>query len=151
MEGGEDGCNSLRPPDVAATTQTITVDVISLDDYLLKASESRIDFVKLDVEGGERDVLRGASDLLGGPSRPVFLVEVQDIRTRPWGYPAFEVVRLMDQADYQWFLIPRQWRFVAGPGTDQVYDANLVAIPRERAQAGFGKIGRLVEPREMRL
>ena len=66
VEGGEDGCNSLRPPDVAANTQTVSVDVISLDDYLSNAGISRVDFVKIDVEGGEREVLLGATGLSMG-------------------------------------------------------------------------------------
>ncbi len=140
MEGGEDGCNSLRPPDVAGTTRTVSVDVISLDDYLENARIGHIDFVKLDVEGGEREVLRGATALINGPSRPVFLVEVQDIRTRPWGYPACEIVSLLDRADYQWFHILENGRLAAAAVHDGDYDANLVAIPRDRVQAVLSKM-----------
>jgi len=141
VEGGEDGCNSLRAPAVVATTQTVSVDVISLDDYLLTAGIGPIDLVKLDVEGGEREVLRGAATLINGASRPVFLVEVQDVRTRPWGYAACEIVKLLDRAGYQWFHILDNGSLAPADVHDQEYDANLVAIPRDRVQAVFEKLG----------
>jgi FkbM family methyltransferase len=141
VEGGEDGCNSLRPPAVAATTQTVSVDTISLDEYLVNASVSRVDFVKLDVEGGEREVLRGAENLLRAPSRPVFFVEVQDIRTRPWGYPAREIVRLLDSAGYDWFRILPIGSLAPAALHDEEYDANLVAIPRDRVGEVLSSLG----------
>jgi FkbM family methyltransferase len=143
--GGQDGCNSLRPPDVTATTRTVLVDVTSLDDYLLKTSISIVDFVKLDVEGAEREVLLGASGLLGGSSRPVILAEVQDIRTRPWGYPASEIVQLLDRVGYNWFRILDNGHLAPAETRDQLYDANLVAIPGDRLADVFGWLGQQFE------
>jgi FkbM family methyltransferase len=140
VEGGEDGCNSLRPPAVTATTQTVSVDVISLDEYLLKTGH-RVDFVKLDVEGGEREMLRGASRLLASSSRPVFLVEVQDIRTLPWGYPAREIVKLLEVEGYTWFQILLTGSLAPVGIHDLDYDANLVAIPHERVSDVLGMVG----------
>jgi FkbM family methyltransferase len=140
VEGGEDGCNSLRPPAVDATTKTVLVDLISLDDYLLNSSLSSVDFVKLDVEGAEREVLLGAAGLLSGSSRPVILAEVQDIRTRPWGYPAREIVQLLDRAGYDWFRILDSGRLAPTEIHDQNYDANLVAIPRDRVADVMGRL-----------
>jgi FkbM family methyltransferase len=134
VEGGEDGCNSLRPPVVSGTTKTVSVNVISLDDYLLKSGIESIDFVKLDVEGGELEVLRGATNLINGRARPVFFVEVQDIRTRPWGYPAYEIVQLLDRAGYDWFHIHDNGKLAQAAVQVLDYDANLVAIPRNRVQ-----------------
>ena len=132
VEGHDDGCNSLRPPAVAATAKTISVDVIPLDEYLSKTSLDRVDFVKIDVEGGEQEVLRGAAGLLSGSYRPVFFVEVQDSRTSPWGYPAFEIVHLLDRAGYDWFQILDDGSLAPAEVHDQTYDANLVAVPRDR-------------------
>jgi FkbM family methyltransferase len=141
VEGSEDGCNSLRPPAVAAVTQIMSVDVISLDDYLSSAGVSSVDFVKLDVEGAEREVLRGASGLLNSSSPPIFFVEVQDIRTRPWGYPACEIVQLLNRAGYDWFRVLNDGNLVPAPIHDQEYDANLVAVPRDRVAAVLRRFG----------
>ena len=49
---------SIRPP------ESLRVPVITLDDYCQRAGVSRIGFLKVDVEGGELAVLRGAQQLL---------------------------------------------------------------------------------------
>jgi FkbM family methyltransferase len=150
VQGSEDGCNSLRPPAVAATTQTVLVDVISLDDYLLNAGLNRVDLVKLDVEGAERDVLLGASNLLSRSLRPVILAEVQDIRTRPWGYPAREIVQLLDRVGYEWFRILSSGLLAPADIHEQSYDANLVAIPRDRVADVFRRLGGQLEAENCR-
>ena len=142
VQGGEDGCNSLRPPAVTASTKTETVDVKSLDGYLEKAGIVKVDFVKLDVEGAEREVLLGAQRLLGVASRPVILAEVQDLRTEPWGYPAREILQILDRAGYDWFRILEDGCLALDRIEihDKHYDANLVAIPRDRVADVFDRL-----------
>src|SRR5260221_5026119 len=86
VEGIEDGCNSLRPPAAEVTTTKLPIEVRSLDEYLEQRSIEKVDFIKLDVEGAEIEVLRGATRLLQADKRPVILAEVQDRRTAPWWY-----------------------------------------------------------------
>ena len=93
-----------------------------------------MDFIKLDVEGAELAALQGASGLLRGPSRPAILVEVQDIRTQPWGYPSRAIVEFLAKQDYRWFaLAPDSSLYPVSIALDS-YDANLVALPSERAR-----------------
>ena len=79
------GCNSLRPPVSAGTTSTTYVRVRRLDDWAAEHQVERADFIKLDVEGGELEFLKGAERILTGSKRPVILAEVQDLRTQAWG------------------------------------------------------------------
>ena len=132
VEGAEDGCNSLRPPALNAETRAVRVDVFPLDEYLAERNIGPVDFVKLDVEGGERDVIGGAIQLLSKPPRPVLLVEVQDIRTQPWGYPAREIVSLLHKLGYEWFQPHTDGRLVEFEKDRDIYDKNLVAVPNER-------------------
>ena len=132
VAGGEDGCNSLRPPVVDSETQPVRVEVLPLDEVVRRMGLGAVDFLKLDVEGGELDVLRGASNLLQRSPRPVLLVEVYDIRTKPWGYRAHEIVRFLDRIGYRWFRIDETGSLCGvGPDLD-VYDANLVAVAGEQ-------------------
>ena len=130
VESAEDYCNSLRPPAVAATTRKIQVEVVSLDEFLKRAGVHRVHFIKLDVEGAELDVLQGAQRTLETNPRPTLLVEVFDVRTRPWGYRAKEIVRFLYAAGYDWFSIRGDGTIQAVPPNLESYDANLVAIPK---------------------
>jgi FkbM family methyltransferase len=133
VEGGEDGCNSLRPPVVDSKTHPVRVEVFPFDDIASKLGLTKVDFVKLDVEGAELDVLKGALGLLRVAPRPVLLVEVYDIRTQPWGYKGREIVEFLDQLGYRWFELLSDGSIRPIATNLQVYDANLVAIPEERA------------------
>ena len=47
------------PDEEVAFTQTIEVDLVTLDDLLRQAGAPQVDFLSIDVEGGELDVLGG--------------------------------------------------------------------------------------------
>jgi FkbM family methyltransferase len=132
VEGGEDGCNSLRPPAVQSETGPVPVEVVTLDAIASKLSLTKVDFVKLDVEGAELDVLKGALGLLQTICRPVLLVEVYDVRTKPWGYQAREIVEFLDRLGYRWFQLLDNGSLRLVSSNLDVYDANLVALPTER-------------------
>jgi FkbM family methyltransferase len=132
VENWGSGCNSLRPPDIPAGTSKLRVRVRRLDSWLAQRGISRIDFIKLDVEGAELGVLKGAAQFLEMRPRPVILAEVQNIRTLPWGYRANQIVDHLKKMEYRWFglsadgsveelldLNPNDW------------DGNFVACPEE--------------------
>jgi FkbM family methyltransferase len=134
VEGRQDWCNSLRPPEVDERTSIIRVEVRLLDDVLRMLEISRVDFIKLDVEGAELSFLHGSTKLLQSDSRPAILAEVQDIRTRPWGYPAREIIKFLVSMEYQWFALARDGNLQPVSSDLSSYDANLVALPRERVE-----------------
>jgi FkbM family methyltransferase len=129
VEGAHDWCNSLRLPVVEEQTCTARVEVRRLDDVLKQMGIEQVDFLKLDVEGAELGVLRGAEKLLHGAARPAILIEVQDLRTRPWGYAAREIVEYLSRAGYWWFTLDSDGCLRAAPLDLPVYDSNLVALP----------------------
>ncbi len=53
----------------------IKVPCLTLDTYVKKANLNRVDFVKIDIQGGEVSALEGSVDLLHR-FRPLFLVEI---------------------------------------------------------------------------
>jgi len=134
VEGWQDWCNSLRPPALKEPTKTIRVDVERLDDVLWRLKLDVVDFIKLDVEGAELSILGGAGKLLQGPSRPVILAEVQDNRTRPWGYRARDIVEFLVRKNYSWFSLKADGSLQPAATDLDLYDANLVALPTERAE-----------------
>lgn len=129
----ESGCNSLREPQVGEGEGTISVPVRieRLDEVLMRRKIDSVDFIKLDAEGAELSVLNGAVDLLGSSPRPVILVEVQDVRTKPWGYAAKEILQLLCNKKYRWFR-PSSGTMHEIDTTLGEYDGNFLAVPEER-------------------
>jgi len=134
VDGTQDWCNSLRPPAVDVPVRTVRAAVRRLDDVLAKSGVTRVDFMKLDVEGAELSVLHGARNLLQKEPRPAILAEVQDKRTEPWGYAAREIIQFLIRMDYGWFAIAAKGALLPISCDQETYDANLVALPLERTE-----------------
>jgi FkbM family methyltransferase len=134
VQGTQTGCNSLRPPasDVRPDWSPVRVSVVRLDDWLEGKKIDLIDFVKIDVEGGELGVLKGARNLLRDRPRPIFLIEVQDIRTLQWGYTAREIVEFLANNDFIWFTLSPDGSTEDLDVNCLRFEGNLVACPKER-------------------
>jgi len=132
VDGSETGCNSLRPPNTLQPTERVRVLVLTLDGCLERTNMQRVDFVKLDVEGGELEVLKGAMGLLERRPRPLFLCEVQEIRTQPWGYAAREIIEFLRAHAYRWFAPEIGGQLLPVPVDQVEFDGNFVAVPDER-------------------
>jgi FkbM family methyltransferase len=141
VDGSHDWCNSLRPPAAEEPIRKVRVQVRRLDDILSELRISKVDFIKLDVEGAELSVLYGAMGLLRRESRPAMLVEVQDVRTQRWGYAAREILQFLIRMDYQWFVIAAKGALLPISCREQTYDANLVALPVERTEEFLSLLG----------
>jgi len=141
VDGFQDWCNSLRPPAVDEPIRAVQVSVRRLDDVLAELEVTKVDFIKLDVEGAELSVLYGATKLLQSESRPAILAEVQDIRTQPWGYPAREIIQFLIRMDYRWFAIAAKGALLPISCDQETYDANLVALPVERTEEFLSLLG----------
>jgi Methyltransferase FkbM domain len=83
------------------------------------------------VEGGELSVLQGAQKLLESGPRPVILAEVQDIRTKPWGYPASEIIQYLSSKGYKWFSLTTDGAVAPLDVRAETFDGNFVACPEE--------------------
>jgi hypothetical protein len=56
------------------------------------------------------------------------------VRTQPWGYRARENVATLDAPEYEWFQPELDGRLVRiGPEREE-FQANLVAVPKERGE-----------------
>jgi FkbM family methyltransferase len=133
VEGTQTGCNSLRKPaeDVSGTFKPLTVHVVKLDDWLASRKIEKVDFLKLDVEGGELEVLKGAFSLITGKGRPTILAEVQDVRTLPWGYNAIEIIDYLKAKGYVWFTLRSNGSVEKANLTSAQVEGNFVACPAE--------------------
>ncbi|WP_163990844.1 FkbM family methyltransferase [Pyxidicoccus caerfyrddinensis] len=78
------GLNGHVPEDGAPG---ISVPVVTLDGFIAKHGVPRVDFVKIDVEGFELDVLTGMKDVLARRDKPILYIEVHGRGEFPRGDP----------------------------------------------------------------
>jgi len=133
VQGSQTACNSLKKPaaDVVGTLAPQSVKVVKLDDWLSRKNVGAVDFIKLDVEGGELEVLKGALLLVSGRPRPVILAEVQDVRTLPWGYSAIEIIDYLRNQGYLWFGLRTNGSVEEVNFASAEVEGNFVACPSE--------------------
>lgn len=84
-----------------------------LDDILKESGVDRVDAIKIDVEGAEFLVLKGATETLDR-YRPVVILELIDRQLRAMGSSVKEVLAFMQSHGYP-------------PG--KTYDANMMFLP----------------------
>ena len=77
---------------------TITIDTI--DNFVATQKIERIDFIKIDVEGFEFNVLQGGRKTLQ-EQRPVLFIELDDNNLRENNSSAFELINLLFSYGYQ--------------------------------------------------
>jgi FkbM family methyltransferase len=129
---GDDTRNGLRPPQSDDRVKQISVRMTSLDEYISTRKIDRVDIMKLDVEGGELGVLRGAENVLC-KMRPLVICEVLDATTQAWGYNAKEIIRALQNYDYAWFDIGENGSVSPHIECQSYRDVkNYLAIPREK-------------------
>lgn len=95
---GNEGMNFVSEDQRAS--QTTVVDVMSLDDFCSTHAIETIDLMKIDVQGNEPAVLRGASRLIkSGNVKSIFL-ELNWDDSPDASCPAKEAISLLAAADY---------------------------------------------------
>lgn len=72
---------------------------MKFDDYVVTHSIQRVDLIKLDVDGYECHVLRGAMHILK-TYRPVIVMELAPYALREAGESLEELLRILTEADY---------------------------------------------------
>lgn len=127
INGRDTAFNSLRPPAVSKPIKEITVRTMSLEDYLKKEDIPEVNFLKIDAEGAELEILKGADALFNPDSSPIIMAEVSDVRTEQWGYQSSEIFDYLSERGYRWFVINTGGKLQAFQGKEKVY--NFVAIP----------------------
>lgn len=85
----------------------VTVTVDTLDS--LCAGLTRLDFVKIDVEGAELQVLEGGEAAIG-KLRPAMLIEIEARHTERYGYEPADITGWLTERGYTMYSWQRGWR-----------------------------------------
>lgn len=139
---GESGLRDRHGQQTESAMHAIRVDLERLDDWDLTA---KVDFIKLDVEGGEIDVLRGAARLLA-ENRPIVGIEYAGSTASTYGYDWGTIQELAAEAGYSVMdlfgnvITPDQWQSLLGTfGWEWILMptelVDSLAGPRERVRS----------------
>jgi FkbM family methyltransferase len=133
VEKGDTGRNSIiyRPIVEAESVRSVTVRTTSLNKYLEENGVKNVDFIKVDAEGSELSIFKGAQRLLGVFPRPIILCELRDSCTQAWGYSAAHIYKFLAERNFIWFTLTNSGKLLHHPLTDQ-FEANFMAVPQER-------------------
>lgn len=94
---------------------TIEVQVTTLDSYCRASGVDCIDAMKIDVEGAELLLLKGASNVLSAFPPKYIFYEAIDVLSRKFGYAVDEVHNLLAAAGYGIFVSEKGELVSAGP------------------------------------
>jgi FkbM family methyltransferase len=140
----EEAWNTLALNAVASGFHRIGVAATTLDALAAERGDTqRITLIKIDVEGWERRVLRGARDLLKGRNAPVLLMEFSDTMSNRDGSTCRDLYRDLIDLGYEMYVYDAENnRLVPETCRDEYVYSNLVACKsREAVQARLASAG----------
>jgi FkbM family methyltransferase len=82
-------------------TKTFEVEAQRLDDVMKKLDNPKIGLLKMDAEGAELLILRGATELLSSPHKPVLIFEANEKSCKPFGYSVFDTLHFVHGFGYR--------------------------------------------------
>lgn len=115
---------------LAVDSELVTVE--TLDDVIRDCALPRIDFVKIDVEGAEVGVLKGARQVLMS-SRPLLLLEANEPALQAQDTSVAELLALLrSEFHYDILVFSAETGGVELLRDGMAVSPNIVAVPRER-------------------
>lgn len=105
-ENGLDGWNTFAKNAGNKFTTTIDVPVNTLDNYLKESeiSAERIRFIKIDVEGWEIPVIRGALKTINASENIILMVEFTESNASAAGYTTADLYDIITEQGFTWYI-----------------------------------------------
>lgn len=101
-EGLYDG---LKHTQRSAKAQEVEVDITTLDSEWRRLSSPDVSVIKIDVEGGELNVLRGGAECLS-QRRPFVLLEWCHLNFKAYGVPYYALLDFAVEQKYSIYALP---------------------------------------------
>jgi FkbM family methyltransferase len=98
---GVEGHGSLHKNGRFEVRETVDVETRRLDDVISEIGNPVIGLMKIDAEGAELSILRGATRLLQGTNRPVLIFEANEENCKPFGCSVFDLLQYIRSFGYQ--------------------------------------------------
>lgn len=119
----ENHWSSAIVSDQVADIASERVQRTTLDSYVQKKGLVPITFVKIDVEGHEPEVLRGAQCVLE-EQLPIVLCELENRHLIPRGHTVDQVIKHMSAVGYECFVVSRRQLSITHVNNISIPDGN---------------------------
>jgi FkbM family methyltransferase len=106
FEEAHEGLATFYPGE-RTSKPSINVPMRTLDEVIGSLGLKRVDFVKMDIEGGELKALQGCRSVIE-QFHPVFLVEINEETYRAAGYTVEDVVTFFNEVGYKPYQIVKR-------------------------------------------
>jgi FkbM family methyltransferase len=133
-EYGHEGITALGtcvPNPLVKTRKVIKTVVKPLDEILSERGIKNVHFVKIDAEGSEVHVLRGAEQIIRA-SRPILQLEINDQALEAQNSSSEELINLLKTWDYQAYRFGESGE-ITTIGTTTVTNENIIAAEKSEA------------------
>ena len=98
------------------------IETVSLDQYDFKHP---IGFIKIDVEGHELEILKGAKNLIK-TNKPIMIIEIEE---RHSGIPREEIISCIKNMGYEVFYVNENFQIMPAVNLDHVSNHNFLFKP----------------------
>jgi hypothetical protein len=103
------------------------VRITTVDAFMKDRNIPRVDVMKVDIEGAELMMFRGARELLERKDAPLILYEGFGFLTRGFGYHPVEILWLLESCGYTLFLLNSESGEISELKPDYQYDSMVIA------------------------
>jgi FkbM family methyltransferase len=125
LEGANEGLSTLYPGE-SKTGRKIDIVLKSFDEEFDGFGVTSVDFIKLDIEGGELGALKGLQTVLS-KFKPVVMVEINKKTYQAAGYEPTTIFDFFQERNYKPYLISKHGSLVSCSGVPD--NANVVFKP----------------------
>jgi FkbM family methyltransferase len=135
FDGLVHGCNSLSKLG-RTDCHAVQVAMTTLNRYLAEKQVRRVDLIKVDIEGAEMLLLKGAGHLFDMADRPFWIIELNVDTSRSFGYSPRDLLELLHvRSECEFYLIEGAWGKVRPLDSLENYKNGdkCVCVPKERA------------------
>jgi FkbM family methyltransferase len=127
---GRDALNTLGQP-VHPSSVVVgqeKVRITTIDAFMMDHQIPRVDVMKIDIEGAELMLFRGARELLRREDAPLIIYEGFGFLTRGFGYHPVEILWLLESYGFTLLLLDGDTGNILALDANYQYDSMVIAV-----------------------